>query len=178
MPLAFSASQQLTLPIPGNTDQLPGYLQDDDRVVAALLDPRQLTPIGPGHYRYLVTRVKVFQLQIQPIVELQTRHRGQRLELEALDCVLEGLGLVDDFQLTLHSWLEAGAEGLEGEATLSVQVSRPPLLRLIPESVLESTGHSILNSILLGIRKRVSQKLLGDFQHWCQESQAPTSRRS
>ena len=169
MPLAFSASQQLSLPIPGNVDRLPDYLDDEERVVRSLLDPHQLEPLGPGRYRYTVTRVQVFQLQIQPIVELQARHQGSRLELEALNGTLEGLGLVDDFRLTLQSWLEPGGKGLEGEATLGVSVSRPPLLKLIPERVLEATGHSILSGMLLGIRKRVGHQLLADFQQWCQE---------
>lgn len=175
MPLAFSARQQLTLPVRDNLDQLAHYLRDEDRVVGALLDRRQLQPLGPGHYRYTVTRVKVFQLQIQPIVELEAHAHQGRLELQALDCQLEGLGLVDDFRLTLDSWLEAAADGLEGEASLSVTVSQPPLLKLIPPRILEATGHSVLAGILLGIRNRVGQQLLEDFRRWCQEQDAGSS---
>lgn len=175
MPLAFSARQQLTLPVRDNLDQLAHYLRDEDRVVGALLDRRQLQPLGPGHYRYTVTRVKVFQLQIQPIVELEAHCHQGRLELQALDCQLEGLGLVDDFRLTLDSWLEAAADGLEGEASLSVTVSQPPLLKLIPPRILEATGHSVLAGILLGIRNRVGQQLLEDFRRWCQEQDAGSS---
>ncbi len=167
MPLAFSASQQLTLPVREDVDQLPAYLADENRVVNALLDPRQLERLGDGHYRYTVTRVQVFQLHIQPVVELRAHHQAGRLELEALDCQLEGLGLVDDFRLSLASWLEASPQGLEGEASLGVNVSRPPLLRLIPEPVLEATGRSVLSGILLGISNRVGQQLLGDFRDWC-----------
>lgn len=170
MTLAFDASQQLTLPVTDRADRLAAYLADERRVVEALLDPRQLEPLGSGRYRYTVTRVKVFQLQILPVVELQARHHDGRLELEALDCQLEGLGLVDDFRLTLHSWLTASDRGLEGEATLAVTVGQPALLRLIPPAVLEATGRSVLNGILLGIRTRVGQQLLGDFQQWCQLS--------
>lgn len=167
MPLVFSASQQLSLPVVEHPQRLPAYLDDERRVVEALLDPRQLEPLGPGRYRYTVTRVQVFQLQIQPIVELQARHQGDRLELSALDCQLEGLGLVEDFRLTLESWLAPRALGLEGEASLAVSVSRPALLRLIPPKVLEATGRSVLSGILLGIRARVGQQLVGDFQQWC-----------
>jgi hypothetical protein len=166
MPLAFSASQQLTLPITDSSDRLGDYLSQEDRVVTALLDPQQLVNQGPGLYRYTVTRVQVFQLQIQPVVQLRAFHQHDRLELEALDCQLEGLGLVDDFQLRLHSWLQPCPIGLEGEASLSVSVSRPSLLKLIPSKVLEATGRSVLASILLGIRNRVGQQLLADFQSW------------
>jgi hypothetical protein len=167
MPLVFSASQQLSLSVAEHPERLPTYLDDERRVVEALLDRRQLEPLGPGRYRYTVTRVQVFQLQIQPIVELEARHQGDRLELSALDCQLEGLGLVEDFRLTLESWLAPRPEGLEGEASLAVSVSRPALLRLIPPKVLEATGRSVLSGILLGIRARVGQQLVGDFQQWC-----------
>lgn len=166
MPLAFSASQQLQLSVNHDPEHLAGYLADEDRVVKALLDARQLEQLAPGHYRYSVTRLQVFQLQIQPLVQLRTQVSAGRITLEAIDCVLEGLGLVEDFHLTLHSWLQAGQQGLEGEATLKVEVSQPPLLRLIPSKVLEATGHSILAGILLGIKGRVSQQLLEDFERW------------
>jgi len=170
MPLAFSASQQLELPVRAQRDQLAGYLNEGDRVVKALLNPSQLEMLAPQNYRYTVTRLQVFQLQIQPVVELRTRSSPGRLELEAVDCQLEGLGLVDDFQLSLRSWLVAGDQGLEGEATLSVEVSQPPLLKLIPARVLESTGRSLLAGILLGIKSRVGKQVVEDFQHWCRQS--------
>jgi hypothetical protein len=169
MPLAFSASQQLQLDVSHQPERLAAYLQDQDRVVKALLDPSQLEARGEGHYRYAVTHLQVFQLEIQPVVDLRTRLEPGRLLLEAVDCELEGLGLVDDFQLTLASWLTAGARGLEGEASLAVQVSQPPLLKLIPAKVLEATGRSLLAGILLGIKGRVGQQLLSDFQAWCRE---------
>jgi hypothetical protein len=169
MALAFSASQQLQLAVAEQPERLAAYLEQEERVVQALLDPSQLTPLAPGHYRYAVTHLQVFQLQIEPVVQLRTHSSAGRLELEAIDCQLEGLGLVDDFQLSLHSWLEASAAGLEGEATLAVSVSQPPLLKLIPSGMLEATGRSLLAGILLGIKGRVGQQLMHDFQQWCQQ---------
>ena len=87
--------------------------------------------------------------------------------MRAVDAQLEGLGLVDDFQLSLESVLEASSTGLKGVATLGVAVSQPPLLRLIPRKVLESTGESILNGILLTIKGRVGRQLVCDFKQWC-----------
>jgi hypothetical protein len=169
MPLAFCASQQLQLDVSHQPERLAAYLSDQDRVVKALLDPNQLEPLGPGRYRYAVTHLQVFQLQIQPVVDLRIRLAQDRLVLEATECELEGLGLVDDFQLTLGSWLAAGANGLEGEASLAVTVSQPSLLKLIPAKVLEATGRSLLAGILLGIKSRVGQQLLSDYRLWCQE---------
>jgi hypothetical protein len=168
MPLAFSATQRLELPVREQSGRLASYLNEEERVVRALLDPSQLETLAPGHYRYAVTRLQVFQLQIEPVVQLRTHTSPGRLELEAIDCQLEGLGLVDDFQLCLRSWLAAAEQGLEGEASLSVQVSQPPLLKLIPARVLESTGRSLLAGILLSIKSRVGKQVVEDFQRWCQ----------
>ena len=167
MPLAFSASQQLDLPVQAEIDRLPDYLQEEDRVVKALLDPSQLSLIQPGHYRYTVTTIQVFQLQVKPVVSLEVLREGQTLIMRAVDAQLEGLGLVDDFQLSLESVLEASSTGLKGVATLGVAVRQPPLLRLIPRKVLESTGESILNGILLTIKGRVGRQLVCDFKQWC-----------
>ena len=167
MPLAFSASQALQLSVKQHADQLPDYLNDEERVIGALLDPKQLENLGGGRYRYTVTRLQVFQLQIQPVVELVARRSANRIELEAVDCQLEGLGIVDDFQLTLESWLESGPEGVHGEAALAVNVSQPSLLKLIPVKVLEATGRSLLAGIQLGIKTRVQQQLHNDIETWC-----------
>ena len=178
MSLAFSASQQLNLAVSHDVERLGAYLQQEERVVSALLDPSQLEPLGNSRYRYTVSQLQVFQLRIQPVVDLQTRLEHGRLELQASDCRLEGLGMVEHFALTLSSWLRATAGGLEGEATLSVQVSQPPLLRLIPTAVLEATGHSLLAGILLGIKGRVGAQLISDFELWLQQESAAASAQN
>ena len=48
-----------------------------------------------------------------------------------------------------------------------MKVSQPPLLRLIPKRMLETTGESILSGILVGIKARVGQQLISDFRRWC-----------
>ena len=171
MPLAFDASQHLDLPVQRHAERLPDYLRQEERLLAALLDERQLTRLGPGHYRYLVTNLQVFQLQVKPIVSLQIEHGEQALLMRAVDCELEGLGLVDDFQLTLEANLKATDRGLVGDASLAVRVSQPPLLRLIPKRMLETTGESLLNGILVGIKARVGQQLMADFRRWCRSAQ-------
>ena len=166
MPLAFSAGQRLDLPVDRNQQHLAAYLQQEERVVAALLDARQLTKLGPGTYRYTVTSLQVFQLQVKPVVSLQVHSDKGSLHMRALDCELEGLGVVQDFSLTLDATLVCDAHGLSGDALLDVQVSQPPLLKLIPRKALEKTGESILGGILLGIKTRVGQQLMTDFRAW------------
>ena len=70
MSLAFRASQKLDLPVSRNVERLPEYLLEQDRVVGAMLDANKLTPLGPGSYRYAVTSLNVFQLQLNPVVSI------------------------------------------------------------------------------------------------------------
>ena len=170
MSLAFRARQHLDLPVANQTDRLRRYLQEEDRVIKALLDPQQLEATGPSRYRYTVTTLQVFQLQVAPVVSLKTECGDGSISIQATDATLQGLGLVDDFQLSLEAVLEVSDQGLQGEARLGVTVSQPPLLKLIPKRVLESTGESILNGILVTIKGRVGRQLVRDFHDWCAQS--------
>ena len=171
MLLAFDAKQKLNLSVTSNKEYLSNYLLEEERVVGAMLDSRKLVPEGEGKYKYTVTSFKVFQLDINPVVSIGVENKDGVLTMRALDSTLDGLGMIDDFNLILKANLQATDVGLEGEALLGVSVSQPPLLRLVPKTILESTGHSVLNGILLGIKARVQQQLVKDFLDWCESNQ-------
>ena len=171
MLLAFDAKQKLNLSVKSKKEYLSNYLLEEERVVGAMLDSRKLVPEGEGKYKYTVTSFKVFQLDINPVVSIGVENKDGVLTMSALDSKLDGLGMIDDFKLILKANLQATDIGLEGEALLGVSVSQPPLLRLVPKTILESTGHSVLNGILLGIKARVQQQLVKDFLDWCESNQ-------
>ena len=168
MLLAFDAKQKLKLSVTKNKEYLSKYLLEEERVVGAMLDSKKLVPEGEGRYKYTVTSFKVFQLDINPVVLIGVENKDGILRMSALESKLDGLGIIDDFNLILKANLEATSLGLEGEALLGVSVSQPPLLKLVPKKILESTGHSVLNGILLGIKSRVQQQLIKDFVNWCE----------
>ena len=168
MLLSFDAKQKLKLSVTTNKERLSTYLLQEERVVGAMLDSNKLIPEGKGKYKYNVTSFRVFQLDVNPVVSIAVENKNGVLVMSALDSKLDGLGIVDDFNLLLKANLQATDIGLEGEALLGVTVSQPPLLRLIPKKILESTGHSVLNGILLGIKTRVQQQLIKDFTNWCE----------
>ena len=171
MLLAFDAKQKLKLSVTKNKEYLSKYLLEEERVVGAMLDPNKLEPEGEGKYKYTVTSFRVFQLDVNPVVSIAVENDEGVLKMSALDSKLDGLGIVEDFNLILKANLEATDFGLEGEALLGVSVSQPPLLKLLPKKILESTGHSVLNGILLGIKSRVQQQLIKDFVNWCELTQ-------
>ena len=168
MLLTFDAKQKLKLSVTTNKERLSTYLLQEERVVGAMLDSNKLIPEGQGKYKYNVTSFRVFQLDVNPVVSIAVENKNGVLVMSALDSKLDGLGIVDDFNLLLKANLQATKIGLEGEALLGVTVSQPPLLKLIPKKILESTGHSVLNGILLGIKTRVQQQLIKDFTNWCE----------
>jgi len=168
MLLSFDAKQKLKLSVKRNKEYLSKYLLEEERVVGAMLDSKKLLPEGEGKYKYTVTSFKVFQLDINPVVSIAVENKDGILKMSALESELDGLGMIDDFNLILKANLEATDLGLEGEALLGVSVSQPPILKLVPKRILESTGHSVLNGILLGIKTRVQQQLVKDFFEWCE----------
>ena len=145
MLLSFDAKQKLRLSVTTNKERLSTYLLQEERVVGAMLDSNKLIPEGEGKYKYNVTSFRVFQLDVNPVVSIAVENKNGVLVMSALDSKLDGLGIVDDFNLLLKANLQATNVGLEGEALLGVTVSQPPLLKLIPKNILESTGHSVLN---------------------------------
>ena len=170
MLLSFDAKQKLKLSVTRNKEYLSQYLLEEERVVGAMLDSTKLVPEGEGTYKYTVTSFKVFQLDIKPVVSIGVENKDGILRMSALESTLDGLGIVDDFNLILKANLEATSIGLEGEALLGVSVSQPSLLKLVPKKILESTGHSVLNGILLGIKSRVQKQLVNDFLDWCESN--------
>ena len=171
MLLAFDAKQKLKLSVTRNKKYLSKYLLEEERVVGAMLDPNKLVSEGEGRYKYTVTSFRVFQLDVNPVVSIAVENKEGVLKMSALDSKLDGLGIIENFNLILKANLEATNVGLEGEALLGVSVSQPPLLKLVPKKILESTGHSVLNGILLGIKTRVQQQLIKDFVSWCELNQ-------
>ena len=167
MLLSFDAKQKLKLSVTTNKEYLSDYLLQEERVVGAMLDSNKLIPEGEGKYKYNVTSFRVFQLDVNPVVSIAVENNNGALIMSAIDSKLDGLGIVEDFKLILKANLQATEIGLEGEALLGVTVSQPALLKLIPKKILESTGHSVLNGILLGIKARVQQQLVKDFRTWC-----------
>ena len=63
MALAFQAAQSLDLPVSSGSADLPAYLQQEARVVGALLSADQLVALSPGRYRYSVRPLQLFQLR-------------------------------------------------------------------------------------------------------------------
>ena len=81
MTLAFRASQHLDLPVASQSKHLRSYLRQEDRVIKALLDERQLERIGPGRYRYTVTTLQVPLIPVPAFVPLANPPKHHKIEV-------------------------------------------------------------------------------------------------
>ena len=106
MLLAFDAKQKLKLSVKRNKEYLSKYLLEEERVVGAMLDPNKLVPEGDGKYKYTVTSFRVFQLDVKPVVSIAVENKDGILKMSALESKLDGLGIVDDFNLILKANLQ------------------------------------------------------------------------
>ena len=71
MALAFTARQKIDLVVQDNAEQLPDYLLQQERVVGAMLDPKKLTLLGPGSFKYEVTSFVWCLLSITMVLALK-----------------------------------------------------------------------------------------------------------
>ena len=83
MVLASRATQSLNLAVRQGTEDLPAYLQEQQRVVGALLSPEQRFPTGLPLQRQPLATVSV---GIMPTAEIQVEEQANRLEMRSLEC--------------------------------------------------------------------------------------------
>ena len=90
-----------------------------------MLDPKKLTPLGPGSFKYEVTSFKVFQLQINPVVSIGVENTERKIRMYVTESHLDGLGFVEDFDLTLDAILEANGNVIASHCVSFLAVLYP-----------------------------------------------------
>jgi hypothetical protein len=80
----------------------------------ALLDAKQLTRLQSRALPLCGDQPAGLQLHVKPVVSLQIHMEGDTLVMQALDCELEGLGIVDDFALNLEARLTSTPADFRG----------------------------------------------------------------
>ncbi len=180
----FQVSQTLKMVVPNQVIPIEQYLRQPQRLVQAITDPSRIQQLAPSHLRLRLSPLKFMMLRLEPKVDLQVWTEAEgTLYLKALDCEIQGAQfLQESFGLELAGTLSPHRRGsetaLSGKADLKVQVEVPPPLRLIPESVLESSGRAFLKGILLTIKYRLERQLVQDYRRWVKKNLAQPNRPS
>ncbi len=178
----FQVSQTLKMVVPNEVIPIEQYLRQPQRLVQAITDPSRIQQLAPSHFRLRLSPLKFMMLRLEPKVDLQVWTEAEgTLYLKALDCEIRGAQfLQESFGLELAGTLSPHRRGseteLSGKADLKVQVEVPPPLKLIPESVLESSGRAFLKGILLTIKYRLERQLVQDYHRWVKAKPAQPNR--
>ena len=67
---------------------------------------------------------------------------------------------------------------LRGQANLIVSVDLPQALSFTPKPLLERTGNSLLNGILITLKQRLMRQLIADYCAWASSSPPQVSSLS
>lgn len=174
MQVRFKAIELVQLAAPSLSPSIADYLQQVDRLVGVIADPKLTRKLTSEQYQLKMQPIGFLELyQFQPIVTLRVWCDRQNIvHLESLDYQLKGLeAFMDGFTLKLVGTLAAqqdqqGNLQLMGKANLSVALELPPPLWLTPRPLLQATGDHLLSEVLQRIKQQILRQLLRDYRAW------------
>ena len=168
----FSASQAVTIAVPTQPRSIEDYLSEPERLVHALSDPQQVEKMGPNLFRRRVRSIKFLSFVIQPVCDIEIWLESEAVRLRSDRCQVEGYEAFNQkFSMSMQGYLvsqvsETGKKTLRGQANLVVTVDLPQAMKLTPKPLLERTGNSLLNGILITLKQRLMRKLITDYSAW------------
>jgi hypothetical protein len=174
MQVEFIAHQSLELTVAEHGVPISHYLRQPRRLVNALVDPSQIDYLGERLFCLKMRPLNFLHITLQPMVQMQVWAEADgTLYLQSTACEIRGVDYIDRrFHLDLVGKLVPtstdGKSDLQGRADLSVQVDLPPALWFTPKPILEAAGNSLLRSVLMTVKQRLSHQLLVDYSQWAQ----------
>lgn len=169
---SFQVSQSLKMKVSNEEIPIEQYLRQPQRIVQAITDSSRIQQLAPSHFRLQLRPLQFMMLQIESTVDLQvwTSDEGI-LHIRSLNCKIRGASfLSESFNLELTGILSPQRQGtfteLQGKADLTVRVDVPAALKLLPSTVLASSGEAFLSGILLTIKYRLERQLVQDYRRW------------
>lgn len=183
MQVKFVAHQSLDLVVAEHAVPICHYLRQPQRLVTALVDKNQIEDLGNQQFCLKMRSLNFFHFTLQPTVQMQVWSESDgTLHLRSTDCQVRGVDYINQrFHLDLVGKLvptvTGGKAHLQGRADLNVQVDLPPAFWFTPKPILETAGNSLLKSVLMTVKQRLSHQLIVDYSRWSQ-SHTQTSHQS
>jgi Protein of unknown function (DUF1997) len=174
MQVKFVASQSLDLTVAEHDAPICHYLRQPQRLIAALVDQNQVEDLGNQQFCLKMRPLNFFHFTLQPTVQMQVWAESDgTVHIKSTDCEIRGVDYINQrFHLDLLGTLVPTVTGkkahLQGMADLQVQVDLPPALWFTPKPILETAGNSLLKSVLMTVKQRLSHQLLVDYSRWAQ----------
>lgn len=184
MEIHFTACQTVELAVAEQSVPIHHYLRQPHRLINALAATSQIEHLEPDLFRLKMRPLSFMMLNIQPTVDMQVWAEADgTVHLQSKGCEIRGVEYINQrFSLNLTGQLRPcliqQTTYLKGRADLQVRVELPPPLLLTPRSFLETTGNSLLKSVLLTIKQRLMHHLLMDYYTWANEATIVTDSRA
>jgi hypothetical protein len=179
----FTAEQILDLSIVEQDIPIRHYLRQPHRLVRALVDPTRIQQRGDDLFSLQMRPIDFLAFKLQPTVEIKVwTDKDGILNLRSTSCEIRGIDYIDRrFSLDLVGKLEAipvnGSTRLQGRADLQIKVDLPPALWLTPKPMVEAAGHALLKSVLMSVERRLSDRLVTDYNNWASSSEQKIAYR-
>ncbi|WP_088239605.1 DUF1997 domain-containing protein [Calothrix rhizosoleniae] len=182
MATKFIASQSVEISVPQQSIPIQHYLRQPQRLVNALAESSCVQPLTNEVFRLKMRPLAFMSLTIQPTVDMKVwAVPDGTVHLHSVGCEIIGIEYINHrFDLKLHGHLSPydihSNTYLQGNANLEVLVELPLPFSLTPKPILETTGNSLLKSVLLTIKQRLLRQLIVDYCHWVKlQTQVTTS---
>ena len=168
----FFASQSLEIALPEQPVLIQHYLRQPQRLVHAIADRQLITQLSQEHFRLKMRQLHFMSLKFQPTVDLKVwTDSDGTVNLTSIGCEIRGLDYINqrftlDLKGQLYPHQHQGITMLKGRAYLKVSVDIPFPISLTPKAILETTGNSLLKSVLVRIKQKLMHQLLVDYRQW------------
>lgn len=172
MATKFTASQSVEIAVPEQPVPIQHYLRQPRRLVNALVDPTRIQQISEEVFRLRMRPLTFMSLSVQPTVDMRVwAESNGTIRLQSVCCEILGFEYINQrYTLSLQGFLAPEqlkkSTRLIGRADLQVEVDFPPPFCFTPKPILETTGNSLLKSVLLTVKQRLLHQLLADYSNW------------
>jgi hypothetical protein len=176
----FVASQSVEITVPEQPVPIQHYLRQPQRLVHAIADQNLIKQISQELFRLQMRPLNFMSLTFQPTVDLKVwTDADGTVHLTSVGCEIPGLDYINQrFALELKGKLypvqNNGVTKLTGRADLKVNVDIPLPFSLTPKPILETTGNSLLKSVLVRIKQKLMHQLLLDYRQWANQDTQTT----
>ncbi|BDA39735.1 DUF1997 domain-containing protein [Candidatus Atelocyanobacterium thalassae] len=171
--LELTAYENFNLECENVTVPLKSYLQETQRLVKVLAGKNLIEKISEFEFRFHMKTLNFVNIySFQPIVTIKVLpDKKGTVSFESQDFEMIGINYINHnfslkFQGKLFSQEKNNKIFLQGQAYLTSSLDLPSNLWIIPKSILQKAGDTLLKNILERIRHSLSNELLHDYEHW------------
>ena len=176
--MRLMTTQTVELRVPPQQFPIEDYLRIPDRFVQTLAPANRLQRIDAERYRLEIPAFSMLTLTICPIVDLAVWvDKDQKVQIESVAFEMRGMeGLKDRFDFKLIGELYPVHTPkdvlVRGNALLRIDLDLPKPFSIMPKSVVEGAGNTMLKASLGAVKGQMLKELVRDYQAWASERSA------